>query len=426
MNKVLAVAVAALVIMVGVFAWHEYNSPTLPRYNLNIGLNNTEIQNVTINNYAYHNIHSDWFNVTMTAYGNYTILFPYYVAYNGDINNTAEVYLAHNTTVLFNIPNITLRITTLDPNASLTFQQMIHLNRTVFPFINKAFSNIAFFYNNGTPIYAWLESVISNNATLWLKLNGSINRTINIKVYGPTANEMSSKGYYGEAPQLSATYGEYDNGANVFIQYGGKSWSDFTFSNGTWDTTNGYLEQTDTLSSANNGAVAVIENTSYPNNGEYIIEQAFSYSVNADARVGIVAVLTPEAGGGPGYRFMGMNSGNGAGFLSFLNDGVAWVSSGSYQGSVGTPYFMSITNAGGIWSGQLRSGYSSTGSLLTSMPATSYTVANGGGKTSGYVGISASYQGTSDNPIAVQWFRLRAYPPNGVMPFQSYGNILFD
>ena len=49
MNKVLIVAVAAMMILVGTFAWHEYNSPTLPRYNLNIGLNNTEIQNVTLN-----------------------------------------------------------------------------------------------------------------------------------------------------------------------------------------------------------------------------------------------------------------------------------------------------------------------------------------------------------------------------------------
>ena len=301
------------------------------------------------------------------------------------------------------------------------FQQMLIIPANTS--INSTYTNIRFRDGNYKLLTSWLESYTTSSATIWIVLPNGISSKSAMTIYMETGNlsdNFLDGVTVGEAPQLSGTYGQYDNGANVFIQYGGKSWSDFTFSNGTWDTTNGYLEQTDTLSSANSGAVAVIENTSYPNNGEYIIEQAFSYSVNADARIGIVAVLTPEAGGGPGYRFMGMNPGNGAGFLSFLNDGVAWVSSNSYQGTVGTPYFMSITNAGGIWSGQLRSGYSSTGSLLTSMAAVSYTVANLEGNTSGYVGISASYQGTSDNPIAVQWFRLRAYPPNGVMPYALF------
>ena len=421
MNKVLIVAVAAMMILVGTFAWHEYNSPTLPRYNLNIGLNNTEIQNVTINNYAYHDIHSDWFNVTMAGYGNYTILFPYYVAYDGHINNTAQVYLAHNTTVLFNTPNITLRITTLDPNASLTFQQMIHLNRTTFPFINKAFSNIAFFYNNGTPIYAWLESVTNNNATLWLKLNGSVNRTVNIKIYGQTANEMSSKGYYGEAPELTATYGQYDNGANVFIQYGGKSWSSFTFVGGNWTTANGYLQQTSTTGSYLGGPTALIESTSYSNTAKYVIAMAFSYTTQTDARVGIITTATPTSTSDTfGYRFIGQQNNNGAGFLSFLNDGT-WVVDNIYQGAVSTPYAMSVTNNAGIWSGNLRSGYGE-GNILTSLSPTSYTSANSQGATSGYIGISAAYYTGSTllpNPINVQWFYMRSYPPNGVMPSSS-------
>ena len=421
MNKVLAVAVAALMIMAGMLIYHEINSPQRPRYNLNIGLNNTEIQNVTINNYAYHNIHSDWFNVTMAGYGNYTILFPYYVAYDGHINNTAQVYLAHNTTVLFNTPNITLRITTLDPNASLTFQQMIHLNRTTFPFINKAFSNIAFFYNNGTPIYAWLESVTNNNATLWLKLNGSVNRTVNIKIYGQTANEMSSKGYYGEAPELTATYGQYDNGANVFIQYGGKSWSSFTFVGGNWTTANGYLQQTSTTGSYSGGPAALIESTSYSNTAQYIISMAFSYTTQSSAKVGLITVATPTSTPDTyGYRFVGQQLNNGAGFISFLNDRVTWVVNNLYQGSVSTAYIMSVTNNMGTWSGNLRPGYD-RGNVLTSLSPVSYTAANDLGATSGYVGISAAYNTistTMGNPINVQWFYMRSYPPNGTMPIQ--------
>ena len=393
MNKVLVVAVAAMMILVGTFAWHEYNSPTLPRYNLNIGLNNTEIQNVTINNYAYHNIHSDWFNVTMTGYGNYTILFPYYVAYDGRINNTAQVYLAHNTTILFGIPNITLRITTLDPNSSLVFQQMIHLNRTTFPFINKAFSNIAFFYINGTPIYAWLQSITNNNATLWLKLNGSVNRTINIKIYGPTANEMNAKGYYGEAPQLSATYGQYDNGRNVFSLYDNFSsalemskygWSgqNYNLSNGlVWNVPIGdrFYIVSNTIIPINNATIAEECVTSTLWDMDFTISSG--NSANDWNGHSITSLAQP--------RVYGSVYGNNGLYGNSVNMSDGFIVLG-YNVGVGIAYVNGIvwaTISGGL-SGSNAKWYFSTGA-------------------------SAAYNGH------IHWVRTRARPPNDVMPSSS-------
>ena len=106
MNKVLAVAVAALVIMVAAFAWHAYNvrhnAPQFVRYNLNIGVNNSSIDSLSINNFTYSNLGGHWFNTSLLGYSNYSVTFPYYVIYGGHVNETAHVYLDRNMTVTFN------------------------------------------------------------------------------------------------------------------------------------------------------------------------------------------------------------------------------------------------------------------------------------------------------------------------------------
>ena len=415
MNKVLAVAVAALMIMAGMLIYHEINSPQLPRYNLNIGLNNTEIQNVTINNYAYHNIHSDWFNVTMTAYGNYTILFPYYVAYGGHINDTAQVYLARNTTVLFNIPNITVHITTQDPNASLTFQQMIHLNRTKFTFINSAFQNIAFFYNNGTPIYAWLESINSyGNATIWLKLNGSINRTVNVKVYGPTANEMNSKDHYGEAPQLSATYGQYDNGAKVFSFY--ENFAGAILPSG-WSASDSSGISVNNGVQINNGAVYT-KSAVFPslNNVEEIYVKYTALNELQDSGLIQSNTQTPQgANGGSNAEILWITNYGSNGLYAYSDNGTSPsynLQNGVYSGFI--PSLNQFYVLGTFVSNSIVGEQINYQNILT---------AQGTYSTNQYI-ILGYFPGgdggsTAINPIFVQWVRVRAYPPGGVMPSSS-------
>jgi hypothetical protein len=267
-----------------------------------------------------------------------------------------------------------------------------------------------------------------------LKLSSSIAANSNTVVYldfaPKTTNLLSSSGTsgIGEAPELSTTYGEYDDGASVFTQYGGKSWSSFTFVGGTWTASNGYLQETATGGTYVGGPTALIESTQYPNNGNYVLGMAFNYAAEADARVGIIAVATPETTPDTfGYRFIGQQNSDNAGFLSFLNDAVAWVVNNVYQGAVSTAYTMVITDAGGTWSGNLYSSYGTeTSTPVTSLASTAYTTANKEGATSGYVGISASYysgSGTEANPINIMWFYMRAYPPNGVMPSVAFGSV---
>ena len=314
------------------------------------------------------------------------------------------------------------------------FQQMINLSAANFTSYGAPnLQNVIFYYPNGQVIPSWLESNGSKSSVssiFWLKLSGGLAANQKQTIYmgfAPSTSNLFNTNNIGEAPQLSVAYGQYDDGANVFTQYGGRSWSSFTFVGGTWTTANGYLQQTATAGSYEGGPTALIEGNSYPATGRYILGMAFNYTTEADARVGIIAVATVTTAPDTfGYRFLGQRTGGGAGFISVLNDAVSWEVSGTYQGAVSTPYTMIIVDAAGTWSGNLYSGYSEGGNLLTSLAPMIYTEANYEGASSGYVGVSAAYCGSpcsTANPINVMWFYMRAYPPNGVMPSVSFGSI---
>jgi hypothetical protein len=306
-------------------------------------------------------------------------------------------------------------------------------------------NNTEFFYANGTLIPSWLEGNTLNekgnanilyksaNVLFWVRIYpsnimfpASTANTIYIGWSGNVAtasNTLMDGITVGESPLLSSSYGVLDDGANVFTQYGGggsAKWSKFTFLDGTWLTTNGYLQQTAAATNTlSGGTAALIESTSYPASGTYILEMTFNYTTQRIARVGIIAVATPSGGDVFGYRFIGQQTSNGAGFLSFLNDLVTWVVSNTYEGSLSTPYTMSVNDVAGKWSGSLYSGYGLGGTVLASLASTTYTSDNNEGVNTGYVGISATYYNgasTVSNPINVQWFRMRTYPPSGVMP----------
>jgi hypothetical protein len=342
-----------------------------------------------------------------------------------------------------------LQTSALPPNAQIT----ISYNALKYQsYETHSLNNTEFFYANGTLIPSWLEGNTLNekaaantlyqsaNVLFWIRIYSSntmfpasAGNTIYVGWAGnvvTAANDLMDGNTVGESPLISSSYGTLDNGANVFTQYGGggtTKWSKFTYAGGTWLTTNGYLQQTAAATNAlSGGAAALIESTSYPASGTYVLEMTFNYTTQHIARVGIVAVATPSGGDVFGYRFIGQQNNNGVGFLSFLNDLVAWVVNNLYSGAVSTPYTMSVTDVAGKWSGSLYSGYGLGGSVLTSLASTTYTTANHEGVSTGYVGISATYYNganTVTNPINVQWFRMRTYPPNGVMPTIAFKTV---
>ena len=138
------------------------------------------------------------------------------------------------------------------PSGTGYYQQLITINNPADYGINLATggSNIQFSASNGTLLYAWIQSINSSAIQVWVKnYNGS--STINLEVLPYFENLLSSIGYLGEAPQLSSSYAEYDNGKYVFVVNGNSYYWNFAgtsypFGNNTndpsvWVTTNGYL-----------------------------------------------------------------------------------------------------------------------------------------------------------------------------------------
>lgn len=280
---------------------------------------------------------------------------------------------------------------------------------------------------NGNILFSWLETGETNtstNSTYWINLGANTitgsggTFTVYQVIYGTGVNVFNTSNT-GAEPNYSGTWGQYDVGANLFTEYQGKVWTGFTTHGGTWDSTHGYFEQTDTTGGpGSGGGAALLQTNSYSATGSYVLEMAFQYSNNAIARVGIAAVMSTSPNG---YRFIGENSSNAAGWLSFLNDGQAWVAQGSTLGVVSTNYALSISNGAGTWSGTFYSGLTVAGTSLATLAPTAYSSNNSQGTNTGYVGISATLDSGTDVPVRIYWFRLRSYPPSGVLPASVNG-----
>ena len=107
--------------------------------------------------------------------------------------------------------------------ASAYVQQNLTINEsnyTNYINYNGSIANFEFTYANGTVIPSWIESNQSNQTLVWLNIT---NTTTNVYLdfFNMTTNMLNSSGTngIGEAPQLSPTYAEYDDGNNVFSFY---------------------------------------------------------------------------------------------------------------------------------------------------------------------------------------------------------------
>ncbi len=381
-----------------------------------------------------------------TALGSSSVNFSNLVSGANNSLNTQlvieQVTFPQTTTISYVVISITNTQSLATPSP---FQQQVTINPSLYTTLEAAdLGNIRFYmsFSNSAfsgPVDSWLESVSSTpantatSATFWLNVASGIPASSKISVYLvflSTGTEFDGV-IAGEAPQLSTTFGQYDNGQNVFSVYGGAAWTGFSVEGGgTWTTANGYLQQTASSGGGSQGGSSyVYAGATYSSTGSYVIESMLNYpslSSGSNPRVGLIAASTPTSTDIVGYRFIFQQSNNGAGALSFLNDEKAWVANNVYQTSTSTNYVVSVSDNAGTWSGTLYKGNSVTSPSVTTLASTTYTSNNNQGNNFGYVGISAAvYTGstTEANPVNVYWFRMRALPPNGAMPTVSASSI---
>ena len=260
---------------------------------------------------------------------------------------------------------------------------------------------------------AWLESIQSNSANIWVKIPSSIPANGTYQLYMIQDSTLPMDGvYWGEAPQLSPTYGEYDNGANVFNFYDNFAGTSLNTNKWTAVTTGGSV-------TVNNG-ITIQDNGS--GSGEGIVSK-IGVSPNS-----VFEVYRESQGGGDtstyalalfntatiqasisGYEYEGWTGGY------FASTYTNWEDTTSI--STATPFPSSTPVVVGIaW---LATGdeYTEIGSngAFTHYTDSSLTISS-----SIYPGIGNSedsaYVGQTD-----YWVRVRAYPPNGVMPTASFG-----
>ena len=267
---------------------------------------------------------------------------------------------------------------------------------------------------NGTVIPSWLESYTSSYAIWWLKIAAipaGSSETVYVG-FAPATTNLFNTVNDGEAPQLTcsnpsdtascSTYAEYDNGANVFNNY-------WNFA-GTVLPNGWYLIGTVSVV-VSNGLIA----PSGPGSGA-------AYNLSSSP-LGILEIYNNQTSGETaGFSNVGLDN-------SSLGEGLLWMELNSqptvissaylFPGSINplTPYeptnIYAVTgvhykNSDVTWyyNDQAVQTYNSnTNQILRSI-----MIYNGGGSSGG-------------DQISVKWVRVRAYPPNGVMPSVSFGSV---
>ncbi|MCL4372080.1 hypothetical protein M1373_02040, partial [Candidatus Marsarchaeota archaeon] len=342
----------------------------------------------------------------------------------------------------------------LDNNQSVAtpapFQQSVNITESSYSgniVYNDNFANFEYFYANGTVIPAWIEENSSGKILTWLNIANGIPAHSNIVVYlgfaSTSTNLLSSSGTtgIGEAPQLSSTYGEYDDGASVFNHY-------WNFAGATLPS--GFTENVLSNPAGATGNYAVNNGITITNtdgqdfwDSDYMITLVYySTPVTTIGQIWQTRIdsLTGNSGDG-GWTKAGIviqnnitdssvsngeaaiEATSGQGFAYQWQSGTSYVApSGSYHAyggySISYPAIESLipestSTVGGYYGRTLGSlsqeGYSST---PTSMSST------------GSVGllITAHYDaGTSS--ATFQYLLSRAYPPSGVMPVPLFGSL---
>ena len=291
------------------------------------------------------------------------------------------------------------------------FQQLLNINMDNYSsYLNSDLSNVYFSSDTAgaNVIDSWLESGNSNTSTstiFWVLLPNGIGANSSITIYMQI--DLSGASHFnntttGEAPQLSGTYAEYDNGTTVFIFYDNFSGTSLS---SKWTVA------TNATATVNNGVTVGLASGQ---NWYGIYTSSFTTSS------AIADTYAKDNGGS--------NSG-----FDIATDGVAYEENSGHSPSIW--YF----NEGGTVSSSPTSGGNSSstnppvsgtlylfsaviisGSPLIQVSYTTYVSGTYSITTPTAIGLGTS----AGNTAFFQWARARLVPPNNTMPSISEGSIV--
>ncbi|MCL5093386.1 MAG: hypothetical protein M1128_02885 [Candidatus Marsarchaeota archaeon] len=351
---------------------------------------------------------SNFYTTKCPADSNYT--------YGGNIRTqTVKLNFGKNTNTQINITN------SQKSAVPAHFQELVSFNPSGYVLYERPdLGNIRFYYKS-KELYSWCEANCSSSATgnaiFWVKIPVAIppSHNLSISMYILPLTVGYSGQYAGEAPQLScpdpadtagcATYGKYDNGANVFDAY-------WNFSGTTLPpslipyTSSGSSIIVDQGLTVDTGSGSWAGVVSASKSIAPIISETFVESQSGGALSGGIAQQIGYYTYSAGYDFNGWSGSIGEGSLSVgMNsgqnidlqiatpgvDGMAWVSDNSQ--AYYKNYVLSFSTASDL-----------------SMPKNLYTS----------LGVFCCSGG---DIIRYYWLLTRTYPPNGVMPVAHIGSV---
>jgi len=118
---------------------------------------------------------------------------------------------------------VPIYVTTADFSIPINAQIPIAINWSKYSqYLDPDLQNVLIVDSNFNPLFSWIETNASSsakNSIVWVKLNQTIlpyqNITLYMLIYNKTTNNFNPLGYWGEAPQLSTQFNEYNNIAMV-------------------------------------------------------------------------------------------------------------------------------------------------------------------------------------------------------------------
>ena len=301
------------------------------------------------------------------------------------------------------------------------FQQMLIIPANTS--INSTYTNIRFRDENYKLLTSWLESHTTSSATIWVVLPTGISSKSAMTIYMETGNlsdNFLDGVTVGEAPQLSGTYGQYDNGAKVFGFY--ENFAGTTLSS-KWSVVG-------SGGSVNNGLSISMASGS---TGDYVIysTSTFSPPVIAETLFSTTAFATNLRTYNPTLSASNTQPNPAAdGASSSVSDwSINGAASGSWNAQQGNnpAFFQSATgnnSAASNWllgvgyTGSTNYWYGFNGATQTNYYT--YTSSSTDSPTGAlYFGLGANWGSISTTTTeSYVWVRVRAYPPNGTIPIQ--------
>jgi len=312
--------------------------------------------------------------------------------------------------IKLNIQSLNQQLSASNIKASLIFTGQYGSNGVV-PKGTGTFANFEFSYPNGQVIPAWIEDNASGYLLIWLKLvsipaGSSI--TIYLDIFSSTTNLLSASGTagIGESPLYSPVYAEYDDGASVFEFYDNFAGQSLNGNNWVY---------------GGSGSI-IVNNSAYEKTSSYIYimtKQGFNpQSTIADVFAGQMTLNTyssfsmtiGQINTSSGYFWLA-NAYDPYGYGSYAK-GVAFTGSGSGfdSGNVETESWQSNNKHVYITDYGYSSSYNNQTFNYYSTPSLIYYGI-------GLVAVSSGY-------INITWFRVRAYPPYGIMPSVYFNPVL--